>query len=93
VICGDEVSEPKPAPEGLKLACHSLRVSVADTAYVGDTDVDLECARAAGAVAIHASWGASTTTAANFPLVAHHPSEVSNLLRHPSPATGKLRLE
>jgi HAD superfamily hydrolase (TIGR01549 family) len=80
VICGDEISEPKPAPEGLWLACQYLGVSAAATAYVGDAEVDLQCAEIAGSVAVHARWGATTTAAEDFPLVAYRPSDVIELL-------------
>ena len=80
VICGDEVSEPKPAPHGLWLACQHLGIDVAKTAYVGDAEVDLKCADAAGAMAIHARWGTTTSAPAGSPLVAHRPGDVLELL-------------
>ncbi len=48
-VYADEVTDGKPHPEGLLRALDMLRVSAADTVYVGDTTVDLEMARAAGA--------------------------------------------
>jgi HAD superfamily hydrolase (TIGR01549 family) len=86
VIGGDEVSEPKPAPIGLELACGRLRVDVADAAYVGDAEVDLRCAQAAGSLAIHAVWGNSTSTVAGLgwvTRVARHPSDVIGLVNSP----------
>lgn len=83
MICGDEVRRPKPAPDGLRLACRQLTVATGETAYVGDADVDLDCARAAGALAIHAGWGSHGTVGgrtAAFARVARHPFEVSGLL-------------
>ncbi|MFC7548728.1 HAD family hydrolase [Plantactinospora sp. GCM10030261] len=40
VVCGGEITDPKPAPEGLSLTCQRLAVDVADAAYVGDAEVD-----------------------------------------------------
>lgn len=80
VVCGDEVQESKPAPEGLLLACRLLDVPPAGAAYVGDAEVDLACARAAGAVAVHASWNGSTAPRSGSNLLAGHPGEVAALL-------------
>jgi HAD superfamily hydrolase (TIGR01549 family) len=77
VVCGDEVAHPKPAPLGLQLACERLGVAPAQAAYVGDAEVDLRCAQAAGALGIHASWGA----AARFHPAARRPADVLSLLR------------
>jgi HAD superfamily hydrolase (TIGR01509 family) len=48
-VYADEVVNGKPDPEGLLRALDELAVAPADTVYVGDTTVDLEMARAAGA--------------------------------------------
>lgn len=81
VVGGDEVSEPKPAPAGLHLACERMGATAAGAAYVGDSAVDIECAKAAGAIGIHASWGARCGTASEAPLVAERPEDVLTLLR------------
>ena len=57
VVGGDEVSRPKPAPDGIRRACARLGVRPCDAAYVGDADVDLEAARRAGAMPVAAGWG------------------------------------
>ncbi|MFJ1750633.1 HAD family hydrolase [Streptomyces sp. NPDC088116] len=57
VVGGDEVRAPKPAPEGLNRCCVQLGVAAGEAVYVGDAEVDLRCAEAAGALGIHASWG------------------------------------
>ena len=48
-VYADEVRNGKPHPEGLIRALDELGVAPADTVYVGDTTIDLEMARAAGA--------------------------------------------
>ena len=88
VVCGDEVDEPKPAPDGLLLACRELGVEVTATAYVGDAEVDLRCAEAAGATAVHAGWSGSAATVPGDWPVADRPDEIAELLgltRAPSP--------
>ncbi len=79
LVGGEEIAQPKPAPEGLQLACRRMSVAPAAVAYVGDAEVDLQCAAAAGSLGIHARWGA--TAAAITPhLTAGHPSDIPGLL-------------
>lgn len=80
VVCGDEVAEPKPAPEGLRLACRRLDVSPAATTYVGDAEVDLRCAESAGTAAVHARWDGTTTAVRDVPMVADRPGDIVELL-------------
>lgn len=80
VVGGDQVNRPKPAPDGILMACRRLGQSPADVAYVGDSPTDLLAARAAGAVAVAAGWGHlySAEAAADFTLTA--PGQVCDLL-------------
>jgi HAD superfamily hydrolase (TIGR01549 family) len=87
VLGGDEVSEPKPAPLGLQLACRRLGVNAADAAYVGDAEVDLRCAEAAGSLGIHAAWGLPGSVLTAFGPVARHPADVIALLTNRHPGT------
>jgi HAD superfamily hydrolase (TIGR01509 family) len=57
IVGGDEIANPKPAPDGILEACRRLGVSTSRAAYVGDAAVDLEAARRAGVHAIAAGWG------------------------------------
>ena len=61
IVGGDEAPHPKPAPDGLELACARLRCAPERAAYVGDEQVDLDCAIAAGATGIHAAWGSGVS--------------------------------
>jgi HAD superfamily hydrolase (TIGR01509 family) len=58
---GDDVRNGKPHPEALLLALGALGLPAVDTVYVGDTPVDLEMARAAGAAFV----AVGSTTAAD----------------------------
>lgn len=48
---------PKPAPDGLLLACRQLSLNPSECVYVGDDRRDVDAARAAGMPAIVAAWG------------------------------------
>lgn len=58
VILGSGVvPRKKPAPDGLLVAAGKIGVRPSNCLYVGDSDVDIEAARAAGMEAIWCSWG------------------------------------
>jgi phosphoglycolate phosphatase-like HAD superfamily hydrolase len=80
VVGGDEVALPKPAPDGIRLACERLGVRPRNAAYVGDADVDLEAARRAGAVAIAAGWGHLYRPGHEADRVLRRPGELAMLL-------------
>ena len=48
---------PKPAPDTVELALERLRVDKSDAVYVGDSQVDVDTARAAGLPCIAVTWG------------------------------------
>lgn len=47
VITGDDVQQPKPAPEGLEMALARLEIQPHETVYIGDAQADYEMAHAA----------------------------------------------
>ena len=55
-IFDDDVAEPKPDPEGLRLAVDALGLAPAEAAYVGDALSDVEAAAAAGMLPVAALW-------------------------------------
>lgn len=57
VIGADRLARTKPAPDGLIKVCDGLGVDPRVAAYVGDASVDVEVARACGALAVAAGWG------------------------------------
>jgi 2-phosphoglycolate phosphatase len=57
VVCGDEVSQPKPHPESLYLNCRHLGCEPQAAIYVGDHPRDIEAGRAAGMRTIAAAYG------------------------------------
>jgi phosphoglycolate phosphatase len=52
MACGDDGVGVKPDPRMLQAICEAVRVAPARTAVVGDSLVDLEMARGAGAGAV-----------------------------------------
>ena len=57
VICPEDVSRPKPDPQGLLLAASQLALAPEHCWYVGDHIRDIEASRAAGMTAIAARFG------------------------------------
>lgn len=54
---GDSFPTKKPHPEGLHQILRELETSAAETAMVGDSEVDVQTARNAGAMAINVNFG------------------------------------
>lgn len=48
VVGGDTAAQPKPAAAPALFACERLRIAPAESLFVGDSDTDVKCARAAG---------------------------------------------
>lgn len=48
IVSGDTAARPKPAADPALLACERLGVAPAATLFVGDSQPDVDCARAAG---------------------------------------------
>lgn len=48
IVCGDTLPVSKPDPAPALHACQILGIEVANSLFVGDSNTDVECARAAG---------------------------------------------
>ena len=48
LVTGDDITEPKPAPQGLLMAIEHLLIMPNEAVYVGDAHADFEMSRAAG---------------------------------------------
>lgn len=57
LICGDTLAVRKPAPDPLLLACQLSQVSPQRCVFIGDSDFDIQAARAAGMAAIACRYG------------------------------------
>ncbi|MYE46941.1 MAG: HAD family hydrolase [Chloroflexi bacterium] len=63
IVGREDVRLPKPAPEGLLLACERLGVLPGEAVYAGDNVADIEAARAAGMPACGVRGGDSSEEA------------------------------
>ena len=59
-VTADDVSNPKPDPEGLRLALVRFNAAPAAALYIGDTVHDMRAARAAGIPGVAVTWGAGS---------------------------------
>jgi HAD superfamily hydrolase (TIGR01509 family) len=57
VVTGDDVSAPKPDPEGLTVAMNAIGANADETVYVGDHPNDIQASRDVGAKTAAAFWG------------------------------------
>lgn len=48
---------PKPAPDALLAICKRLNIALDDVVYIGDSEVDVQTAQAAGVRLIAVTWG------------------------------------
>ncbi|MCO5166302.1 MAG: HAD-IA family hydrolase [Planctomycetes bacterium] len=84
-VIGDRPGLPrKPDPTGALEAARALGAAPGDVLLVGDSDVDVETARAAGMIAAGAAWGfrgRDELEAAGAHVVVERPADVLELLR------------
>ncbi|HSO23044.1 MAG TPA: HAD hydrolase-like protein [Chondromyces sp.] len=88
VVGGGDVERLKPAPDMADLLMERSGAQAASTIVVGDMDVDLELARAAGVRFVGVSWGLggrAQLTGAGAELVVDSAAELEQVLEH---ATG-----
>lgn len=57
LVCPDDVSQTKPHPEPLLLACNQLDCQPANSVYIGDHRRDIEAGRNAAMTTIAAAYG------------------------------------
>jgi HAD superfamily hydrolase (TIGR01509 family) len=57
IVCVDDITHPKPDPEGLLYACQLLQISPTKALYVGDLPTDLLAAKNSGMDSAWASYG------------------------------------
>ena len=84
VIGLEDVTQPKPSPEGLLLALGRLGVAPTQAVFVGDSDHDVEAGRRAGVTVWRAVWGLPAASPApvhpNGTLLLRRPAEVGERL-------------
>lgn len=81
-VLGRRDGEPhKPDPTSTFRVLELLGVSAGETAFVGDSEIDIETARAAGCVAVGVAWGFRDPSALSA-AGAHHVCYSTDELRH-----------
>jgi phosphoglycolate phosphatase len=86
VVSGDDVVRKKPHPEALERCLDGLTLDPAAVAVVGDSRVDIEAARALGALAVGVTYGltpAAAIRSAEPDLVIDRLADLATLLRAP----------
>jgi phosphoglycolate phosphatase len=48
IVCGDTTGSPKPAADPAVFACRAMELAPGEALFVGDSNTDVNCARAAG---------------------------------------------
>jgi len=83
IVTSDDVTHPKPAPDGVILAARHVGTAPEKTCFVGDNPADIIAGNEAGAITIAALWGAfnqEETRSAHPAYVLHSPHELQSLL-------------
>lgn len=57
LVCPEDVSQSKPSPEGLLLACERLKIATDNCIYLGDHQRDIEAGKAAGMLTLACGFG------------------------------------
>ena len=85
LVCGDTISESKPHPAPVSLACGIINVEPANTLFVGDDIRDIQAGKAAGAqtAAVHYGYGSEEFTGnlVEDSFQVHHPADLIDLVR------------
>jgi pyrophosphatase PpaX len=80
IVDRESTQKHKPSPDPILEACRQLQVETCDFVYVGDADVDMQAAAAAGAWGIFAAYGSEgDCQLANDPRVIGVINELSGL--------------
>lgn len=83
IISADDVTRPKPDPEGVRLALRLLDAAPEETCFIGDTIHDLRAGQGGGVRRCAVTWGAaprSLLLAENPELVCDNPADLAALL-------------
>jgi phosphoglycolate phosphatase len=57
LLCGDDATQPKPAPDTLLMACIETATKPTECIYVGDAERDVQAGKAAGMKTVVALFG------------------------------------
>lgn len=80
VVCVDDVERPKPDPEPMLKFLELSGMGAGETLYLGDTILDMACARGAGVKFALAGWGCHRPEGIEADLWLEDPREVLALI-------------
>lgn len=84
-VCADDVTHPKPHPQGISQTLRALALSPSQAVFVGDTPLDIEAATAATVDSIGVSWGFAEATrlhTAGATTIVHNTTELLEEIMH-----------
>ena len=84
-ICAGDTPAPKPDPAPVRIALERLGVTAGQAVMIGDTEVDVLAARAAGVTAVGVGWGplgAEPLIEAGAAAVADSADELARIVMH-----------
>ena len=84
IICADDVTNPKPDPEGVRKALAFFEVEPEEAVFIGDSIHDMRAGEAAGVQRCGVTWGAATEEqirAENPEFLCNKMDELGKLLR------------
>lgn len=79
VVCSDDVTNPKPAPDELFECLRHMGGSAEQAVFIGDSAYDMQCAHAAGIKSGLALWGCHDPEKMTADVRLTHPSEIVQL--------------
>jgi pyrophosphatase PpaX len=56
MVTGDDVTKPKPDPEGVLKVIETFGTTPEETIFIGDSDADMKAGKSAGVTAIGVNW-------------------------------------
>ncbi|MFW5688965.1 MAG: HAD family hydrolase [Spirochaetota bacterium] len=83
IVAEEDVSHPKPDPEGIRRALDELGATPDESVYVGDSASDAEAGRAAGVTTIAAGWArvdGAQSPGPEFDLTVGSPAELVRII-------------
>ena len=83
LICADDVTHPKPAPESMFLAAQKLGIQLRKSVYIGDHERDIAAGNAADMITVAVEYGyiENKTTLVQWSAdhIIQHPSQLKSL--------------
>ncbi|TDB82242.1 HAD family hydrolase [Micromonospora sp. KC721] len=96
IAVGDDPQAGKPAPDGVYQLCRTLAADPVDTVVVGDSALDMQAGRAAGAGTVGCLWGIGTEEelrSAGADVVVADPLQLQTALARWRQRTGMVMVE